>query len=226
MRTKLSDLHTLPDVALAKLWQAVRQEKQRRSGESLATPGGSGRYNLLPAQASVWPGAMAAAVLAEELAVVVGAPGSGKTLLRSILWDLGGVHSVEALPCPCGYFYEKRGKCGCTRKDMQQHYAKNIPSFGVGIVIPPTSALATPGELQVVLSVRKSEVGLARALMAKNGLDEAMLQAMRQAESHLGSAELVYCLARAMQALDRAEGVLDPAYLYRAGRYRPLKVPK
>ena len=227
MRYTLQNLHEMDDASLVRLRNAVAEESSRRFTIHQLDNG----YVLTPSQHYVWPGVLAAAILAPLPVTVVGGPGTGRTTLRAILARVSpDTTSCEVWPCPCGLYFSKNTKCGCGKKARQEHYRKHVPAVGVGIYLPlHTSVEKLRGERHISITQEAGRIAEVRAaLQGRRKLPDAtFLETMRKMVPSERAARTVAMVADALYAMDGfPKGQAgDPRYLYEGGAYRPPVAP-
>ncbi|TVS08770.1 MAG: ATP-binding protein [Planctomycetaceae bacterium] len=80
--------------------------------------------------------ALTVAIAGKHSILLLGAPGCGKSLLRSAARHFGLCDTFEARSCPCGYWNDPRHACHCTVAQIQRHLAK-LPEADITIEVPP-----------------------------------------------------------------------------------------
>ncbi len=83
--------------------------------------------------------ALMVAIAGNHSILLLGAPGCGKSLLRSAARHFGLLDTFEARSCPCGYWNDPRHECSCTSAQILRHGAK-FPDADITIEVPPVPA--------------------------------------------------------------------------------------
>jgi magnesium chelatase family protein len=79
------------------------------------------------------------AIAGKHSILLLGSPGCGKSMLRSVARQFGLLDTFEARSCPCGYANDPRHACRCTASQIHRHLAK-LPDTDVTVEVPPVPA--------------------------------------------------------------------------------------
>ena len=83
--------------------------------------------------------ALTVAIAGKHSILLLGSPGCGKSMLRSVARQFGLLDTFEARSCPCGYANDPRHECRCTATQIQRHLAK-LPDTDIRVEVPPVPA--------------------------------------------------------------------------------------
>jgi predicted ATPase with chaperone activity len=83
--------------------------------------------------------ALLIAIAGKHSILLLGSPGCGKSMLRSVARQFGLLDTFEARSCPCGYANDPRHACRCTASQIHRHLAK-LPDTDVTVEVPPVPA--------------------------------------------------------------------------------------
>jgi predicted ATPase with chaperone activity len=111
-------LFELTDAQFADLLDAGRKEAARRAAAlSVGDSASIIRGNEAAKRA------LLIAAAGNHSVLLAGGPGTGKTMLRALGFELGIVESYEVRPCPCGNAWHLYAACHCTPEMIRRHAA-------------------------------------------------------------------------------------------------------
>ncbi len=128
-RTKPVDVIKLSDADLLRLRDETVAELARRCPDQPMD------FSRIKSQECA-KRALTVAIAGNHSILLLGAPGCGKSLLRSAARHFGLCDTFEARSCPCGYWNDPRHECHCTTAQIQRHLAK-LPEADITIEVPP-----------------------------------------------------------------------------------------
>ena len=168
--------------------------------------------------------ALTVAIAGKHSILLLGPPGCGKSLLRSVARQFGLLGTFEARCCPCGYFNDPRHKCRCTAMQIQRHLAK-LPDTDISVEVPPVPVREWQSNL------RGTSSGDLKRYLAGMGplpplvLDETGNSLLRSAASEYGlsaaSLDRTLRIAATIAALDHSAQI-GVTHVCEAINYRRL----
>jgi predicted ATPase with chaperone activity len=169
--------------------------------------------------------ALVVAIAGQHSLLLLGAPGCGKSLLRSAARHFGLLDTFEARSCPCGYWNDPRHACSCTSAQIQRHLAK-LPLTDITIEVPSvpvreweSTVLGTGNEQirQQLDAIRKP---------APNKLDQDAREILGATARELGLSadrlDRTQRIAATIAALDDCD-VIGPSHIMEAINYRGFR---
>ena len=168
--------------------------------------------------------ALLVATAGKHSILLLGSPGCGKSMLRSVARQFGLLDTFEARSCPCGYANDPRHDCGCTASQLLRHLAK-LPDTEIIVEVPPVPAREWQSKMKGTSSAdfqkQLNSIGAIPPLV----LDDTGSQLLRTAASERGLSAAVLDrtmrIAATIAALDHSDQI-RVSHVCEAINYRPL----
>jgi len=217
-RAKPVDVIKLSDAELLRLRDEALAEIARRCPDQPVDFGG------IKSQEGA-KRALVVAIAGNHSILLLGAPGCGKSMLRSAARHFGLLDTFEARCCPCGYRNDPRHACHCTAAQIQRHLAK-LPEADITIEVPPvpvreweSSARATGND-----QIRRTLDAMRKP--APSGLDEFARELLGSSARELALSadrlDRTQRIAATIAALDDC-GAIAASHVMEAINYRGLR---
>jgi predicted ATPase with chaperone activity len=166
--------------------------------------------------------ALLVAIASKHSILLLGSPGCGKSMLRSVARQFGLTDTFEARSCPCGYWNDPRHACRCTASQIQRHAAK-LPASEITVEVPPIPAREWQSNLRGSTSADWQRQLDGMCAVPSPDLDEMGRELLRTAASEYGMSTAVLDstlrVAATIAALDQSPRIAIP-HLAEAINYR------
>jgi predicted ATPase with chaperone activity len=168
--------------------------------------------------------ALLVAVAGKHSILLLGSPGCGKSMLRSVARQFGLTDTFEARSCPCGYRNDPRHDCRCTASQIQRHAAK-LPATEITVEVPPVPAREWQSKMKGTSSADFQKQLDGMGAIPPLVLDDTVSQLLRTAASEHGLSAAVLDrtmrIAATIGALDHSDQI-GVSHVCEAINYRLL----
>ena len=168
--------------------------------------------------------ALLVAISGKHSILLLGSPGCGKSMLRSVARQFGLLDTFEARSCPCGYANDPRHDCRCSASQLLRHLAK-LPDTEIAVEVPPVPAREWQSKLKGTSSADFQKQLDGMGAIPPLVLDDTGSQLLRTAASEQGLSAAVLDrtmrIAATIAALDRSDQI-GVSHVCEAINYRPL----
>ena len=169
--------------------------------------------------------ALVVAIAGNHSILLFGAPGCGKSLLRSAARQFGFLDTFEARSCPCGYWNDPRHACNCTTAQIQRHMAK-LPEADITIEVPsvPVREWESPAWATGNDQIRQTLDAMRKPAPSK--LDQYAREILGSTARELALSadrlDRTQRIAATIAALDNCDAI-GPSHIMEAINYRGLR---
>jgi predicted ATPase with chaperone activity len=136
----------------------------------------------------------------------VGSPGSGKTLLRAMAFQLGVEESYEVYPCPCGWLGSTNHACSCTPASIKRHVRRNKIGADIYVEVCPAPQNDMRAKVTTPIGYYAEQIERGRACQAPTTTDQYAEQMFAVAQRDLaidhGEMERIRSVASTIARLD------------------------